>query len=290
MKLSKMSSTQKKELKYGLLFLSPWLIGYLVFMIYPIFFSLFMSFTKVVTSGTGFQFEFIGFENYLHTLTINLNFVLKLLAYLQTLVVQVPLIVIMSLVLAMLLNQPVKLRSAYRTLYFLPVIIMSGPVVTILEKYSVFASFNMDNIAIIQWLESANLGMISSLTITLVSSISLILWYSGVQILIFLSALQKSQKDIHEAALIDGASGWQIFWKITLPGLKDVILINFIYTIVLLTTLVDNPVTNMIKENMFDKAYGFGYASAQGWVYAVCILVMLGIYYTIIKLMERRND
>lgn len=290
MKLSKMNNTQKKELKYGLLFLSPWIIGYLVFMIYPIFFSLYMSFTKVVTSGSGFVFEFVGMQNYLHTLTINLNFVIKLIAYLQSLIIQVPLIVIMSLVLAMLLNQPVKFRSAYRTLYFLPVIIMSGPVVTILEKYDVFASFNMENITIIQWLEAADLGFISVLTITLVSKISLILWYSGVQILIFLSALQKGQKDIYEAALIDGASGWQVFWKITLPSLKDVILINFIYTIVLLTTLVDNPITNSIKENMFDKAYGFGYASAQGWVYAICILIMLGMYYAIIKLIERRSD
>lgn len=286
----KMTRTQKKELKYGLLFLIPWLLGYALFMIYPIFFSLYMSFTNVITSGSGFSFEFVGLSNYMHALTINLNFVLGLVAYLQTLIVQVPLIVIMSLVVALLLNQPVKFRSAYRTLYFLPVIIMSGPVVTILEKYNIFASFNLDNIAVIRYLQAIDLGLISDLTITLVSSISLILWYSGVQILIFLSALQKSQKDVYEAALIDGASSWQVFWKITLPGLKDVILINFIYTIVLLTTLVENPITLMIKDNMFNKDYGFGYASAMGWIYAVCILVMLGLYFSIIKLIERRSD
>lgn len=290
MKAMKMNATQRKELKYGLIFLSPWIFGFVVFMAYPIFFSLYMSFHKVITSGSGFGFEFVGFKNYMHTLTINLDFTFAVIDYIKSLFIQVPLIVVMSLVIAMLLNQPVKFRGFYRTLYFLPVIIMSGPVVTVLEKYDIFASFNLSEIGIMRWLEASNLGIIQDITMSLVSNIALILWYSGVQILIFLSSLQKNNKDVYEAARIDGASTWQIFWKITLPGLSDVIVINFIYTIVLLTTLVENPVTLMIRQHMFNKNYGFGYASAQGWIYTVVTLGLLGTYMIVMKIIGKKGD
>jgi ABC-type sugar transport system permease subunit len=114
----------------------------------------------------------------------------------------------------------------------------------------------------------------------LFSNMIMILWYSGVQILIFLSALQKVDPAMYEAAKIDGGSGWECFWKITLPTIKPMILLNAVYTVIFLSSNEQNELINMIEDAMFSgtKEKGYGYASAMAWMYAVVITLIVLLF------------
>lgn len=103
----------------------------------------------------------------------------------------------------------------------------------------------------------------------------MILWYSGVQILIFLSALQKIDSTLYEAASIDGGSGWECFWKITLPTIKPMILLNAVYTVIFLSNNEQNNIINIIQNSMFAGNKGYGYASAMAWMYSVVVTLIV---------------
>ena len=107
-----------------------------------------------------------------------------------------------------------------------------------------------------------------------------ILWYSGVQILIFLSGLQKIDRSMYEAAQIDGGSGWECFWKITLPNIKPLVLLNCVYTVVFISNNNQNAIIELIKNSMFSGTIekGYGYASAMAWLYSIVVLLIVGLF------------
>jgi len=105
-----------------------------------------------------------------------------------------------------------------------------------------------------------------------------VLWFSGVQVLVFLAGLQKEDRSLYEAARIDGASAWEAFWNVTLPELKPLVLVNVIYTIVFLSTFALNEVIVTIRNNMFSTFTGFGYAAAVAWLYFLLIGVVLLVW------------
>ena len=111
----------------------------------------------------------------------------------------------------------------------------------------------------------------------------IVLWFSGVQIVLFLAGLQKISTEIYEAAQIDGASPWESFWKITLPSLKSIILVSAVYTIVMLATFSNNSIIGHIQKVMFDTTKGYGYSSALAWVYFVVIALLLGVVAFLLK-------
>ena len=115
--------------------------------------------------------------------------------------------------------------------------------------------------------------------ISLFSELLLILWYSGVPTLMFLAGLQKVDRTLFEAAFVDGASDWVAFWKITLPSIKGMILVNSIYVTVFLATAETNEVISLIQDNMFDASKGFGIASAMSWIYSLCIVLIIAVCY-----------
>jgi ABC-type sugar transport system permease subunit len=180
------------------------------------------------------------------------------------------------LVLALLLNQKVKLKGVFRTLFFLPIIVVSGPVINMLlnegastipliEQYGFYDMIN----------KTLPYFLVEPVT-TLFSQLILILWYSGVPILIFFAGLQKIDIALYEASSIDGASSWVSFWKIVLPSIKGMILINAIYIIVFLATSEINELIIWIRDSMLDASNrGFGVASAAAWVYSVSIALLL---------------
>jgi hypothetical protein len=110
------------------------------------------------------------------------------------------------------------------------------------------------------------------------SSRCVVLWFSGVQVLVFLAGLQKEDRSLYEAARIDGASAWEAFWNVTLPELKPLVLVNVIYTIVFLSTFALNEVIVTIRNNMFSTFTGFGYAAAVAWLYFLLIGVVLLVW------------
>lgn len=267
---------KKFRKKYmGYLFISPWIIGFLVFTLYPVGHSFFLSFQNVKLTTEGIATTYIGLENYISALTLDISFVNMLLEFFKEIVVSVPIVIVFSLILAILLNQQIKFKGLFRTIFFLPVIIASGPVIQELANQGLTTIPNIDTYFFYEVLAQNGGNFIVDTLLYLLNNIVSILWFSGVQILIFLAALQKIDRSMFEAAMIDGASTWEIFWKITLPTLKPMILVNTMYTIVTISVFSLNPVIGHIKANMFEITTGFGYSSALSWIYFLIITVTL---------------
>lgn len=115
------------------------------------------------------------------------------------------------------------------------------------------------------------------------NNLVLILWFSGVQILFFLAGLQKISSSVYEAAKIDGANSWIIFWKITLPLIRPFLLINAIYTIVDLASFANNPVNTSITQRMFDIDKPYSYSSALSWIYFAAVMIIIGIAFLLFR-------
>ncbi|MGL5296708.1 MAG: carbohydrate ABC transporter permease [Culicoidibacterales bacterium] len=259
----------------GYLFIAPWIVGFLIFTLYPIGHSLFLSFQNVKLTTEGIATTNVGLSNYVNALTSDISFVNMLLEFAQELIISIPIVIVFSLIIAMLLNQKIKMKGVFRTIFFLPVIIASGPVIQELANQGLTSIPNIDSYFFYEMLAQNSGNMVVDLLLYLLDNIVSILWFSGVQILIFLAALQKIDRSMFEAAMIDGASTWEIFWKITLPSLKPMILVNVMYTIVTISVFSLNPVIAHIKSNMFEITTGFGYASALSWIYFIVIVVIL---------------
>ncbi|MCC3374560.1 carbohydrate ABC transporter permease [Cohnella sp. REN36] len=265
----------RREALIGYLLVLPWIVGFLLFMAYPLYFSLFMSFHKVAITPYGIDTTFRGWDNYKDAFLTDPDFIQKLLLFVKSTVVMIPIVIVFSLFVALLINQPIRGRQFFRAIFFLPVVITSGEVVQELFAQGAATIPLMDQSGVIAYLENNLSATWSAPLIDVINRFILILWYSGVQILIFLAALQKVNTQVYEAAAIDGASPWVIFWKITLPEVKPFILVNLIYTTVDLFTNTFSDVIKLIQDNMFQVGTGFGYSSALAWIFFAVILLVL---------------
>ncbi len=282
--MAKLSKNEKRHIGYGYVFISLWLVGFLVFALYPIAYSLFLSMNSVNISATGIDATYIAVENYSSLFTLDMAFLQNFIRYYKEVMVSVPLVIILSLVIALLLNSGIRGQSVFRAIYFLPVIIISGPILEIFDSNNVFngmitMSLDMEMLS----------GGILNVVAFLVTNIVEILWYTGVPILIFIVGLQKIPRDMYEASFIDGASPWQSFWKLTLPSLVGYIVINIIFTVVQISTMDNQPIIKLINDKMFDIKYGFGYASATAWVYFLMIITVILFYLGIVALFNRKE-
>ncbi|MCZ0702151.1 ABC-type sugar transport system permease subunit [Natronobacillus azotifigens] len=265
----------KRETIYGYTFILPWIIGFLLLVLWPMIQSFYFSLNDMRITPHGLRFVYVGFNNYLNVWLQDMFFIEELVRFALDTLLRVPVIVVFALIIAMLLNQEVKFKGAFRTVFFLPVIVASGPVIDQLLEQGA-TSIPMVNQDVIVGILTSIFPMWIATTISdLFSQIITILWYSGVQILIFLAVLQKINPSLYEAAKIDGGSNWECFWKITLPTIKPIILINMVYTLVALANSGQNPIINLIYVNMFNATRGYGFASAMAWMYSVIIGLML---------------
>lgn len=273
----KLTRTARENVR-GWMFVSLWVIGFLIFTIYPIFSTIQMSFNKVINSANGLRMELVGFKNYMDAFLADVNFTKVLVQYIGEIVLEVPIAIVFSLLIALILSKEIKGKGIARTVFFLPVIIISGPVIEKFTDMGLMAIQGTENNGLINQillLLPESLGGVFS---KMISSFVMILWFCGVQILLFLSTIQKMDKSMYEAADIDGASGWEAFWMVTLPNLRNVIVINIIYTIVTISNFDNNDVITMIKDNMFSVTTGLGYAAAQAWLYFFTLLLIIGFF------------
>ena len=280
----KMSRALRENL-IGYSFIGIWIVGFFIFMLYPLVSSLIYSMSAVRILGTGIDVEFHWFKNFQSIFQIDegFQFIEALIAFLQQIVFQVPIIIVFSVLIAVLLNQPLKGRGFFRSIFFLPVIISSGPVINELITQGAGGSAIFESYGFISIIENTLNPNLAAPIINIFSEIIIIFWFSGVQILIFLAGLQKVDRQIYEAARVDGAGPWEAFWKITLPSLSTLIFINIIYTIVLLSTFSENAVIISIKSNMFNINTGYGMASAMAWVYFIIVMAMIAFVAIIFK-------
>jgi len=169
------------------------------------------------------------------------------------------------------------MKGVFRLIFFLPVIIASGPVMAQLADQGAATIPSMNTVMIYQVLNGFLPGMIAEAITNLFDNMIMILWYSGVQILLFLAAIQKIDKSLYEAAKIDGSSSWEEFWKITLPTIKPMVLLTAVYTVIFLSNNEQNGLIVLIQSAMFDVSRGYGYASAMAWMYAVIVTVIVAL-------------
>ena len=272
-------STRRAILGYA--FVSIWVIGFAIFTFYPFLQSIIFSFSKV-TFPDGIELTFIKFDNFkdIFITTEGFQFLENIKDFVIQLLIQVPIIIVFSILIALLLNQNIKCRGLFRMIFFLPVIIASGPVISELTSQGAAGTSFIEEYGVITLLQDFPEWIATPLT-ALFEEIIIVFWFSGVQIIIFLSGLQKIDKSVYEASSIDGASPWNAFWKITLPSLKGMIMLNAIYTIVTLSTFADNEVIKSITSQMNNINYGF--ASAMAWVYLLVVLLALGIVLVLFK-------
>lgn len=288
--MNKRISRTARENLIGYSFIIIWIIGFLVFMFYPLINSIIYSVSDVEITGTGIVIKFQGLKNFYNIFQLEEGFVFieALGDFLKRIILQVPIIIVFSILIAVLLNQPIRGRGIFRSIFFLPVIISSGPVINELISQgaggtNIFATYGFINI-----IQSNLKPSLATPIIDVFSEIIIIFWFSGVQILIILAGLQKIDNQIYEAARVDGAGPWQSFWKITLPSLSNLIFVNIVYTIVLLATFSENKVIISIKSNMFNTKTGYGMSSAMAWIYAIVVLAIIGLI-TVIFIPKQKN-
>ena len=236
-----------REWGFGYLFIAPWIVGVSIFFLYAMVRSLEFSFSKVELSNGVILHPLENglFENFVKVFTTDVNFPTILANFGVGLVLQLPVIIAFSLIIALLLTSNIRCRSLFRMIFFLPVIIATGPVMSKLTAQGVSSVPMVSQNALLSVLSELPEFIYQPIS-NLFSGLIMTLWNSGIQILIFLAGLQKVQRTLYEAAKIDGASGWESFWKITLPTVKPLILLNSIYTVVTLATGGTNETIELI--------------------------------------------
>lgn len=266
----------------GTAFFLPWLIGFFAITAYPLVYSLVICFNQVQIKPGAIELEPIGWEYFRQAFAVDTEYPTKLISSVSNVIMGTPLVVVFSLVIALLLNGKFKGRTLYRIVFFLPVIIMSGPVMSELMTESSAMSIDMDIMgikSILMELDNSWAGIL----LTFLNSFIRILWFCGVQIIVFLAGLQKIDRNMYEAAAIDGATAWESFWKITLPHMRPIILLNAIYTIIEMGTASDDATNVKVINSIRDIARPYSYAAVLSWIYAFCLLMLILVVFMLLK-------
>ncbi|CAI6036515.1 hypothetical protein PAECIP112173_00841 [Paenibacillus sp. JJ-100] len=292
MKFKKLSLEQKNRY-YGLYFILPWFLGFLLLFMVPLISSLRYSLSNLQVSNEGFTLEFIGLANFREALFSHESYVRMLTESVVNIVVNTPLIIIFSLFFAVILNQKFHGRVLARAIFFLPVILASGIIASIENgdlMQSVVRSANdmtggglsvMKNLDLTMMLLESGMSPILVEYLTgAVSRIYEIVSQSGVQILIFLAGLQSISPSLYEAAKIEGSTGYEAFWKITFPMLSPLILTNLVYTIV--DSFISDQTSRLVVDTAF-KSFNFGLSAAMSWMYFGVIALILWVTTAIVS-------
>ncbi len=266
----------------GTLFFLPWLIGFFAITAYPLVYSLVICFNQVQIKPGEIILEPVGWEYFRQAFAVDTEYPTKLLSSLASVLMGTPLVVVFSLVIALLLNRRFRGRTVYRIVFFLPVVIMSGPVMSELMTESSAMSINMDIMGLRSILMELDYGW-ARILLTFLNSFVRILWFCGVQIIVFLAGLQKIDRNMYEAAAIDGATAWEAFWKITLPHLRPIILLNAIYTIIEMGTAADDATNGKIVGAIRDIARPYSYAAVLSWIYAFGLLLLILLAFLLLR-------
>ena len=283
-KTKKHLSLKDQHAKWAWVFLAPWLIGILVFFVWPMAQSVIYSVSRLTITANGFQLDWVGLDNYIYLLTKDTFFPQNLTQALGEVIPSVLMITAFSLFIAVILKEKFIGRSAARTVFFFPVMIASGVIITIL-KNQVMMSVSTSNDTAAYLFQAPDLVktfaafglpdfVLTSIT-DIVNGFFDLTWKSGVQMLLLLSAINNIPQSFYEAAVLDGAGAWVKFWKITFPAITPSLLVVIIYTIIDSFLDYDNLVMEMIRNYYQNNNYT--YSATIGVIYFVCILAFVGL-------------
>ncbi|MBD5128630.1 MAG: sugar ABC transporter permease [Ruminococcaceae bacterium] len=303
MKTNKIPYERKKHL-YGYGFIALWLIGSLWLFITPVITSLVYSLSDTTLmdkadalaagyTSAGIRTEWNNFAHYIKAFAGDPDFPRQLVESIGEIIPQAFVIMIFSLFIAIMLNQKFRGRTLARAIFFLPVLIATGPIITVINgdmasqgisgatQFS--ALFKTDLVSeLMEFVGIYNINpKFTEFIEDLTANILNLVWNSGIQILIFLSALQNIPPSAKEAANMEGATAWEFFWKITFPIISPMILANLVYTIIDAFVSTDNDVmTHVLKSSQLGE---YGYSAAMAWIYFAIIGAILGIVVLIVN-------
>ena len=295
---------EKKKGLYGYGFIALWFIGTLWLFIMPVLTSLWYSLcnTKLLDkagalevgmTSAGIYTEWNGFYNFTKAFTIDTTFLPKLGTALGEILPNTIVIMIFSLFIAVILNQKFRGRTLVRAIFFLPVLIATGPVISVIngdmtsqgvsDAAQFSTLFKTDLVTeLMEFLGIYNLNQtFTDIIKDITSGVLNLVWNSGIQILIFLSALQTIPPSAKEAASIEGATAWEFFWKITFPYISPMILSNLVYTVIDAFVSTDNVVMEYVLAQ--SRNWEYGYSAALAWIYFAIVGACLGIICVIIN-------
>ena len=284
MKQKKPIGLETLKSRYAFIFLAPWIVGMIFFFLMPIIQSAYFCFTQISIDTDGVNTNFLGLDNFKYILFKDPQYIDDFISAITDMLISVPFILVVSLILAVLLNNKFRSRLFFRSLFFMPVIIASGAV---LELYLGAASANATEVAVN---DAVSFGMIdfsevftalnlptaieSYLSVAL-DNLFMLVWQSGIQIILFIAGLQSIPDLLYEVAHVEGATKWEEFWFITLPMLGRTMFLVIVFTIVENITKSNNE---MISHgyNFFNNL-DYGRGSASLWFYFLVIGTVMAV-------------
>lgn len=293
-KKKKGASLQARKAKAGWFFIAPFLLGFVLVYLPIIWDSIKYSFHEIkIISGGGYDLLWVGLENYKSSL-LNADFMDALKNGITGLIVDIPTIIMFSLFIAILLNQKMIGRGLFRAIFFIPVILSTGLIASIDASNALSDIMGQEGGGIdtgtgtsgaAEIVSAADLqslfdnmvvgSELATYVTSMVNNIFDIVNRSGVQMLIFLSGLQGISPAIYESCQIEGASAWETFWKITLPMISPMILVNTVYTVIDSFTSESNEVMNFIDRIYAQPGNGNVLASAMSWMYFLLVILIV---------------
>lgn len=285
-------SYKKQKFIWAIVFLLPWMVGFLMFFLVPLIGSFRYSFFELSSNSGQILEQFIGFDNYVFAFNTHVtqtsSFKVELINTTVDALINLPVLLIFSLFIAVMLNQKFKGRAFVRAIFFIPVILNSAAITSALGGGDIIAALleaqGIDKIFDLEFY-LVQMGMVPWLItfiVGLIDRIYAILSLAGVPILLFLASIQSVPKHLYEAAKIEGATAYESFWLITLPNVSPHIVTVTVYALV--DTFMTSPISTIISDELNHQNWGL--SSAMAWVYVGTILVMLGSLALIAKSMK----
>ncbi len=274
---------KRQRILEAYVFVSPFIVGCLALFVFPLFMAIRVSLSDI-TRFSGFQMTWTGFEHYARAFVYDINFLPGFLEVVQLTLINTPLIVFFALFFAVLISKKIRFRGFFRTVFFIPFLLGTGYIMQQLlgqdvdeQSLSVARGILFPEEVVLYLGPTVYTGVNGFLT-----RITIVLWRLGVQVLLFLAGLQGISPSLYESARVDGATEWDTFWKITLPMISPVILLNVVYTLVDSFTDIENPLLQYIQERAF-QATEFEYAAAMSWIYCLFIVLLLIVVFGIAR-------
>lgn len=288
LKKKKIGGVAALKARYGRICVAHWVIGLVLFFLIPIIKSIYFSFADVSISVGGMKSSFVGLKNYIYIFTKDADYMDNIAKSVVSFLYSFPIIIILSLIIALILNQKFIGRTFFRALYFLPVIIASGAVL------SIILSATTDSISDIKNDESVALAMVDINQLVewsglptqigkylnnVINGIMNLIWNCGIQIVLFISGMQSIPELLYEVSKVEGATKWEEFWLITLPMLSRTVVLVAIFTMVEILTSQDDKV--MTQAYALMKSQFYGESSAMLWAYFLVIGTLMAIFLTV---------
>lgn len=280
MKKSLRDFSQKRRM-YGRMFILPWEIGFVIFFMIPLFQSLLFVFSKVEIGETNFDTSWVGLDNLNYILFTSAKYMDNLIESLGSFTYSIPLVVALSLIVGVFLNQKFKGRIVFRSIFFLPVIVATGVVMTYIqgdasaESLRGGAQMAGSGVDVTAILEGMHLSTeITEFLVGFVNQIFDLFWKCGVQIVLFISGLQSIPEQLYEVCRVEGANKWEEFWYVTFPMLSGTTILVMIFTAIEMFTdsanLVMTQAYDAMKQQIYDQS------AAMLWLYFALVGLILG--------------